>query len=158
MSKTEIRAGKIVLSAWADALAIQAMDNLRDNATTREKAAAMQELLVKVLAAREYERWDPRSMESVVVKRNYRQVEEIGNGSGVKALQFLPDGRIVSGSRDHTIRIWSQGSDGKWSSEVLEGHRGSVVCLQALPDGRIVSGSADNTIRIWDGESVAGGV
>jgi WD40 repeat protein len=55
----------------------------------------------------------------------------------------------VSGSYDSTIRIWTKGAEGEWSSEVLSRHGLGVHCLQALPDGRIVSGSSDKTIRIW---------
>jgi WD40 repeat protein len=80
-----------------------------------------------------------------------------GHSSWVICLQALPDGRIISGSRDNTIRIWSRESSGTWSSEVLEGHSDYDYfnCLQALPDGRIISGSGDNTIRIWDGDPIA---
>ena len=78
----------------------------------------------------------------------------MGHKGSVCCLQALPDGRIVSGSDDNTIRIWTRNADGTWGHEVLTGHEDSVLCLQALPDGRIVSGSKDGTIRIWDGETV----
>jgi WD40 repeat protein len=71
----------------------------------------------------------------------------------VSCLQALPDGTIVSGGYDNTIRIWKKGAADTWKSTVLEGHTAAVFCLQALPDGTIVSGSWDDTIRIWDGST-----
>jgi WD40 repeat protein len=76
-----------------------------------------------------------------------------GHKDWVYCLQALPDGRIVSGSYDKTLRIWSKDSSGRWQSEVLKGHESYVFCLQALPDGRIVSGSYDKTLRIWSKDS-----
>ncbi len=62
---------------------------------------------------------------------------------------------IISGSHDHTIRIW----DAKTGAAVghpLEGHTAWVSSVAYSPDGRhIISGSGDRTIRIWDAESGA---
>jgi WD40 repeat protein len=60
----------------------------------------------------------------------------------------LPDGRLVSGSSDRTIRLW----DPKAGVETarLEGHSLGVTALCVLPDGRLASGAGDNTIRLWD--------
>jgi WD40 repeat protein len=58
----------------------------------------------------------------------------------------LPDGRIVSGSSDKTIKIW----DIKNKEVItLRGHTNWVEALSILPDGRIVSGSWDTTTKIW---------
>ena len=71
----------------------------------------------------------------------------------VYALAALPDGRLVSGSDDKTIRLW----DLKTVAEAarLRGHGGPVNALTVLPDGRVVSGSDDKTIRLWDLKTVA---
>jgi WD40 repeat protein len=60
----------------------------------------------------------------------------------------LPDGRLVSGSRDKAIRVWDLGRGA--ATPVLEGHESWVTALAVLPDGRLVSGSLDQTIRVWD--------
>ncbi|KAE9383358.1 WD40 repeat-like protein, partial [Gymnopus androsaceus JB14] len=74
------------------------------------------------------------------------------------SVAFSPDGtRIVSGSHDHTIRIWDA-TTGAQIGEPLEGHEDSVPPVAFSPDGnRIVSGSDDKTIRLINHhESVQG--
>jgi WD40 repeat protein len=60
-----------------------------------------------------------------------------------------PDGtRIVSGSRDRSVRIW----DALTGKEIqkLDGHTGPVSSVAFSPDGtRVVSGSDDESVRIW---------
>ena len=88
------------------------------------------------------------------------------------------DGRIVSGSRDHTLRVWCRGEEeggndqvGKGQGlgqeqgqgqgygpgpgqgiceRVLTGHQGSVTCVTPLidPPTHICSGSNDRTIKV----------
>jgi WD40 repeat protein len=77
------------------------------------------------------------------------QTAPLGGHSGpVTALCVLPDGRLASGSWDHTIRLW----DVKRGTEItcLVGHSHSINTLCVLPDGRLASGSDDHTIRLWD--------
>jgi WD40 repeat protein len=63
-------------------------------------------------------------------------------------LAVLADGRLASGSSDHTIRLWDPASGS--CSAVFQGHRDCVRALVVLGDGRLASGSDDNTIRLWD--------
>jgi WD40 repeat protein/serine/threonine protein kinase len=73
-----------------------------------------------------------------------------GHKGSVLAVATSPDGqRIVTGSWDHTAKVW----DGSTGSTLftLQGHRAEVGAVALSPDGlRIVTGSLDETARIWD--------
>jgi len=99
-----------------------------------------------------YDKYDPKQLSEFTAKRDYKCVDQlIGHDRSVWRLHALPDGKIVSGSWDKSIRIWSKDQNDVWTHETVGCHGGYVCPLQALPDGRIVSGSSDNSIRIWDG-------
>jgi WD40 repeat protein len=70
------------------------------------------------------------------------------SADAVTALCVLPDGRLASGSGDHTIRLWDVTAGAETAR--LEGHSDVVTALCVLPDGRLASGSGDQTIRLWD--------
>jgi WD40 repeat protein len=74
-----------------------------------------------------------------------------GHQGFVTAVAVLPDGRVVSGSHDHTLRVWDVESGQVLAT--LAGHQGAVKAVAVLPDGRVVSGSSDGTMRVWDVES-----
>ncbi|PVG01142.1 WD40 repeat-like protein [Serendipita vermifera] len=83
-----------------------------------------------------------------------------GHKYPIFALGLSRDGqRIVSGSDDHTVRMWNV-ETGEVIGGPLRGHGSSVFSVAFSHDGtRVVSGSGDNTIRIWnveDGEPVGG--
>ena len=73
-----------------------------------------------------------------------------GHLAPVVAAAYSPDGRrIVTGSFDHTARIWD--ADEGTELLVLRGHRREVRAVAFSPDGsRIVTGSADRTARVWE--------
>ena len=77
-----------------------------------------------------------------------------GHLNSICAVTVTPDGkRIISGSRDKTIRIWDLES-GAPIGKPIEGHSNYVTAVAVTPDGkRIISGSYDNTIRVWDLET-----
>ncbi|CAF0756463.1 unnamed protein product [Didymodactylos carnosus] len=67
----------------------------------------------------------------------------------ITCLQF--DGkRIVSGSDDNTLKIWSV-ETGE-CEKTLTGHNGGVWCSEMTND-LVVSGSTDRTIRVWNAET-----
>jgi predicted 2-oxoglutarate/Fe(II)-dependent dioxygenase YbiX len=68
----------------------------------------------------------------------------------VWSLAVLRDGRLASGSRDRTIRLWTQGPSGVTSTR-LEGHTASVTALAAV-GGELWSGSRDRSVRRWSAE------
>jgi WD40 repeat protein len=72
-----------------------------------------------------------------------------GHTRGVCALAYLFNGKIISGSVDHTIQIWDPNNK---SPEVIipHAHDDVVRALACTRDGLIVSGGWDNTVRLWD--------
>ncbi len=76
-----------------------------------------------------------------------------GHSGWICAVRVTSDGgRIVSGSKDRTLRVWDVESG--VCLRTLEGHSGDVLSLDLTPDGRCaVSGSEDHTLRVWDMES-----
>lgn len=55
---------------------------------------------------------------------------------------------VVSGSQDHTIRVWDLESNS--TKTILRGHVDSVSVLRFFPNGQLISGSFDRSIRVWD--------
>ena len=76
-----------------------------------------------------------------------------GHAGGILAVALTPDGRrAVSGSSDHTIKLW----DVETGCEVrtLQGHVGRVTAVALSADGRrAVSGAFDQMLKAWDVES-----
>ena len=75
----------------------------------------------------------------------------IGHTGAVYSVCVLPNGQLVSGSHDKTLRIWDVKSGD--CEQILTGHTNIVKCVCVLPNGQLVSGSWDNTLRIWDVKS-----
>jgi len=76
-----------------------------------------------------------------------------GHHEDVWACSCSVDGkRIVSGSRDYTLRLWDA-SNG-YPLGILGAHSAAIYDCAFSPDGRlIVSGAYDGTLRIWDAET-----
>ncbi|KAK0538594.1 hypothetical protein OC835_001396 [Tilletia horrida] len=60
---------------------------------------------------------------------------------------FEGAGRIVSGSRDRTVKVWNRGTG--QCVHTLSGYSQSVLCL-TYDDELLVTGSSDNSIVVWD--------
>ncbi|CAE6521883.1 unnamed protein product [Rhizoctonia solani] len=78
----------------------------------------------------------------------------MGHTGYVRSVRFSPDGsRLVSGSKDKTVRVWDV-ERGATIAGPLKGHTGGVRSIALSPDGsQIVSGSWDRTLRLWDTRS-----
>src|SRR5205085_1673029 len=72
-----------------------------------------------------------------------------GHTSSVSSVAFSPDGRtLVSGSYDHTVKVWEV-SSGQLRSTRANNHMVRAVAF--APDGKLIaSGSLDKTVRLWD--------
>ncbi len=90
--------------------------------------------------------WRPSSASLLASEALLRTL--IGHTDRICALAVLPDGRLASGSGDHTIKLWNPASGACVAT--FEGHSSSVNALAVLPDGRLASGSDDPTIKLWD--------
>ena len=72
-----------------------------------------------------------------------------GNTESVRSIAFSPDGSILAGGFDNTIRIWDTRT-GKWKKSLIV-HKGSVRTLTFSPNGEILaSGNSDKNIRLWE--------
>jgi WD40 repeat protein len=71
-----------------------------------------------------------------------------GHSCSVNCFAILPDGRLVSGSDDKSIKIWNM-QDGK-CEVIFTGHKNEVTCITVLHDGYIVSGSSSGELKLWN--------
>jgi hypothetical protein len=72
-----------------------------------------------------------------------------GHAQQVTTCRVAPNGRVVSGSRDCTLKIWDVERGDVIST--LKGHTGGVTaCAVSASGRRVYSSSFDTTIRIWD--------
>ena len=102
--------------------------------------------------------WKAAYMRHNTIETNWRsnpiRTPKILNGHDdhvITCLQFCGN-RIVSGSDDNTLKVWSAVS-GK-CLRTLIGHTGGVWSSQMSAEGNIIiSGSTDRTLKVWDAES-----
>jgi hypothetical protein len=93
-----------------------------------------------------------------VFKELMKELVLEGHTNFINSIAVMPDGRIVSGSSDRTIRVWNPAIAAGQPGHVvvLAGHTDFITGIAVMPDGRIVSGSWDCTIRVWNPAIAAG--
>lgn len=91
-------------------------------------------------------RWD-------LAAGRYERRKLSGHSRRIVALTRLPDGRIASGSWDHTVRVWKR--DGTCTATLRVGH--AVQSLATGPRGGrlLVGGALSGQIGLWDVDEAA---
>ena len=84
----------------------------------------------------------------------------IFNTHGISCITVLPNGKLATGTCDHTIQVWQMYTNtydlipiGQISNVpllLLRGHTDEIVSVVVLPNGDLASASKDHNIRIWD--------
>lgn len=135
------------LSPRAEQILKETLPLAPKDGSLQAKGEFLQMLVAKLQAIKDFERWDPEAMESIVLKRGYKAVAGC-ELSEHNSIAVNSEGRIFSGRTNGTITVVTDAGD-TWSMETLRGHEDTINCLQALPDGRLLSASQDGTLRIW---------
>ena len=89
-------------------------------------------------------------LKAVQVSREINRLA--GHEDWVMSVAFSSDGqRIVSSSRDGTLRLWNAQTGASIGQPFAAGDRDGVYSVALSPNGqRIVSGSNDGTLRLWN--------
>lgn len=94
--------------------------------------------------------WDLATRECLrTLTDHLNYISSVDHLDSVNTVTITPDStKIISGSRDKTIKIWNLATGE--CLRTLEGHSDSVNSVAITHDGKkIVSGSWDNTLKIW---------
>ena len=102
--------------------------------------------------------WDPDKVTAVDIDRRIEGVKDekvnyvrlAGHDGAVRSIAFSPTGQLLlSGSEDHTLRVWDVAAGEALKS--LRGHGGIVRSCMFSPDGEwVLSGGDDQSVRVWD--------
>lgn len=81
-------------------------------------------------------------------------IQKITNGYRIRTLAYLPDGRVVIGAWDRTVRVLNI-EDGTQDGISME-HDAELYSLAVTQDGsKIISSDMRGTIKVWDVQSHA---
>jgi glycine betaine/choline ABC-type transport system substrate-binding protein len=71
-----------------------------------------------------------------------------GHERDVLVVESMTDGRVISGSKDATVRVWS--ANDAENPVVLEGHADWVRAVAEVDDNLVVSGDDQGMVMLWD--------
>ena len=70
--------------------------------------------------------------------------------NSVTSILQLSDEKLITGSKDKTIRLWDINENSFHCTQIIEEHKEGIYSLCELIGRRFASGSEDKTIRIWE--------
>jgi F-box and WD-40 domain protein MET30 len=102
--------------------------------------------------------WKNVYCERLRVEKNWRKGRYVvrtlhGHEDGVMCLQFaenlayLPYPVLISGSYDHTVRVWNMDTGAQ--VRCMRGHTRAIRALQ-FDEIKLITGSMDRTLRVWN--------
>lgn len=73
------------------------------------------------------------------------------HSNGVHCLAFGPEDVLVSGSFDHTVKLWQVRTHKKAARclGTLQDHSGPVYSTSFGPDGLLITSSLDSSVKLW---------
>ena len=71
-----------------------------------------------------------------------------GHEDGIRCIEELSSGELVTGSWDSTIRIWDLKNN--IPLRVLKQHTDWVFCVKEHSSGQLLSGSKDHSVSVWN--------
>jgi WD40 repeat protein len=74
-----------------------------------------------------------------------------GHTRGITCVEIIPQGRVVTGSWDTTLKLWDVSSSSCKATFV--GHTGPITSICLLNEEMLISGSYDYNIKLWNIES-----
>ena len=74
------------------------------------------------------------------------------NDDYITTAAYLPDGRIVTGSKSGAVRVWNSQS-GEQEGTSMEHENETSGLVVTLDGAKIISGDIDGQIKVWDVES-----
>lgn len=93
----------------------------------------------------------PERSTADLVKKEWRNTFTLGGHEEiVMCLRMLSKDRLISGSKDKTVRIWDLNSGE--CIKIFRGHTSSVRHIKVI-ENKIVTASHDKTLRVWDIDS-----
>jgi WD40 repeat protein/serine/threonine protein kinase len=79
------------------------------------------------------------------------------HADGISSLMFCPDGRLVSGGEDRTLRVWNV--DHSTVEAEFRGHELGILCVAVSRDGlHLASADKVAAVKLWDLRRNPGGV
>ena len=106
--------------------------------------------LLKEISAK-YISVDSRAIIKLYDSSNFSKTHYlIGHSDEVSSMCRLSNGKLASGSKDKTIRIWNINS--QICEKTFKGNESKVVSIIQLSDQSLLSACSDGTINMWDVE------